>query len=201
MLFDDTYKEITSNRTAIYKEKGSKFIGYSFLVKSISDVKKNLEEIKTIHKSANHHCYGYMLYADKSMFKFNDDREPASTAGKQILRQIQKFELTNILIIVVRYFGGIKLGIPGLIRSYKTTAKLTIEDVKIVEKDITEQYILTFKYSELNHVMRLVKKHNLNMIESDLKNECKIKLLIPKKTSKLIIDILKKNHKLTITYQ
>ena len=134
MLFDDTYNEITSNKTAIYKEKGSKFIGYSFLVKSISDIKKKLEEIKKTHKSANHHCYGYILYADKSTYKFNDDGEPASTAGKQILRQIQKFELTNILIVVVRYFGGIKLGIPGLIRSYKTTARLTLEEVNIIKK-------------------------------------------------------------------
>ena len=201
MLFDYTYKEITSNRTAIYKEKGSKFIAYSFLVKSISDVKKQLDKIKNMHKSANHHCYGYILHPDKSMFKFNDDGEPSSTAGKQILRQIQKFELTNILIVVVRYFGGIKLGITGLIRSYKTAAKLTLEEVNIIEKDITEQYVIVFNYSELNHVMRLVKKYNLNILESDLKNECTIKLLIPKKTSTLIINMLKKNHNLTITYQ
>ena len=201
MLFDYTYKEITSNGTSIYKEKGSKFIGYSFLVNSISDVKKQLDKIKNMHKSANHHCYGYILHPDKSMFKFNDDGEPASTAGKQILRQIQKFELTNILIVVVRYFGGIKLGITGLIRSYKTAAKMTLEEVNIIEKDITEQYVIVFNYSELNHVMRLVKKYNLNIIESDLKNECTIKLLIPKKTSTLIVNMLKKNHNLTITYQ
>lgn len=201
MLFDDTYNEITSNKTAIYKEKGSKFIGYSFLVKSISDIKKKLEEIKKTHKSANHHCYGYILYADKSTYKFNDDGEPASTAGKQILRQIQKFELTNILIVVVRYFGGIKLGIPGLIRSYKTTARLTLEEVNIIKKDITEEYVILFDYSELNNVMKLIKKYDLHIIENELKNECKIKLLIPKKISTLIISIFKKNHKLRITYQ
>ncbi len=196
MLFDQTYKEIESNNTATYNERGSKFIAHSFLVKSQSDINKKLKQIKNAHNSANHHCYAYILHHDRSTYRFNDDGEPSSTAGKQILRQIQKFELTNILIVVVRYFGGVKLGIPGLIRSYKTATQLTLKGINIVEKDITEEYVLVFNYAELNNVMKVVKKHNLNIIESNLKNECKIKLLIPKKISQLIICIFKKNHKI-----
>ena len=201
MLFDQIYKEIESNNTATYNERGSKFIAYSFIIKNQSDVNKKIKELKKIHNSANHHCYAYILHHDRSTYRFNDDGEPSSTAGKQILRQIQKFELTNILIVVVRYFGGIKLGIPGLIRSYQTATKLTLEGVNIIEKDITEEYILLFNYAELNNVMQVIKKYKLTIIESDLKNDCKIKLLIPKKISTLIISIFKKNHKLRITYQ
>lgn len=201
MLFDKTYKEIADKKTAIYKERGSKFIGYCFLIKSESIIKNKLEEVRKAHSSANHHCYAYILHPDKSTQRFNDDGEPASTAGKQILRQIQKLELTNILIIVVRYFGGIKLGISGLINAYKKTTRLTLEDVKILEKDITEEYVIHFDYTELNSVMRLIKKYNLNIIQRDLKNNCKIKLSIPKKISELIISIFKKNHKLKIKYQ
>ena len=201
MLFENTYKEIESSSTGIYKEKGSKFIAYSFLTHSESEIKKNIENIKKKHNSANHYCYAYTLYPDKSIYRFNDDGDPASTAGKQILRQIQKFELTNILIIVVRYFGGIKLGIPGLIRSYKTATTLTLENTNILEKDIEEKYVILFSYHEMNNVMQLIKKYNLKIINSDLKEDCKITFLVPKKNSQSIISTFTKNHKLKILYQ
>ena len=201
MLFDNTYKEIESNSTGIYKERGCKFIAYSFITHSEAEVKKKIESIKKKHNSANHYCYAYTLYPDKSIYRFNDDGEPASTAGKQILRQIKKFELTNILIVVVRYFGGVKLGIPGLIRSYKTAAKLTLENTNILEKDIEEKYVILFNYHEMNNVMQLMKKYNLKIINSDLKEDCKITFLVPKKNSQSIISTFRKNHKLKILHQ
>ena len=157
MLFSDKFKEIKSNTTGIYKEKGSKFIAYAFSVYSEGEVKEKLEEVKKLEHSARHHCYAYILYSNKSAQRANDDGEPSSTAGKPILGEILSNDLTNILIIVVRYFGGVKLGVPGLIRSYKTAASDAISKSTIITKTIKEHYQVDFKYPQMNDVMRIVK--------------------------------------------
>ena len=138
MIFNDTYKEIKSATKGTYKEKGSKFISYSYPVFSKEDIKEKLIEVKKLEYAARHHCYAYVLNPDKSTWRVNDDGEPSSSAGKPILRQIQSNELTNILIVVVRYFGGVKLGMPGLIRSYKTAAAEAIANATILLKTIKE---------------------------------------------------------------
>ena len=135
-MFDDTYKEVKTHTTGIYKEKGSKFIAYAYPVYSEEQAKEKLEEVKKLEHSARHHCYAYVLHADKSAWRANDDGEPSSTVGKPILGQIQSNDLTNILIVVVRYFGGVKLGVPGLIRSYKTAAFAAISEAEILIKTI-----------------------------------------------------------------
>ena len=201
MLFDDTYKELEFNSIGFYKEKGSKFFAYSYLVYNESDIKKKLEQVKKTEKSANHYCYAYVLYPDKSACRFSDDGEPPSTAGKPILRQIQSNNLTNILIIVVRYFGGIKLGIPGLIRSYKTAATNSIKKTKIMTKIIKEQYEVIFKYSETQDVMKIINEFNLEIVEKDFQMDCKILLQVSKKRSNNVLSAFKKNHKLIIKYQ
>ena len=196
----DTYKEIKSETKGIYKEKGSKFIAYCYPVYSQKDIKEKIEHIKKIEHTARHYCYAYVLNPDQSIQQENDDGEPSSSAGKPILRQIISYNLTNTLIIVVRYFGGVKLGIPGLIRSYKNAALEAISKAKINQKTIKEKYTVNFQYTDMNNVMRLVKKFNLEIINTELNMHCKLILAIPKSKSKSVVELFNKNHKLKIEH-
>ena len=200
MLFDETYKEIKNKTSGIYRERGSKFISYAFRIYSENEAKLKLNEIKKSEPSANHYCYAYVLHPDKSNYRMNDDGEPQSTAGKQIFKQIQKFQLTNILIVVIRYFGGTKLGIPGLIRSYSTATLLALEDAKIIIKNIEEKYQVNFKYTEMNKVMTIMKEHGLQILKKEFTSNCKLIFLVPKNKSAIILKKIKENHKLTISY-
>ena len=198
MIFDDTYKEVKIHTTGIYKEKGSKFIAYSYPVYSEEEIKEKLEIVKKLEHSARHYCYAYILNPDKSIQRSNDDGEPSSTAGKPILGQILSNDLTNILIVVVRYFGGVKLGVPGLIRSYKTAAVQAIQEATIVTKTIKEQYKVSFKYPQMNNVMRLVKEYDLEVINTDFQIDCKLIFAVPKSKANDVVDTFKKNHELNI---
>jgi len=200
MLFDDTYKEIKEECRGIYKEKGSKFIAYAYPVYSVDVIKKKIENLKQVESSANHYCYAYRLHPDKSLFKFHDDGEPSYTAGKPILKQIEQHELTNVLIIVVRYFGGIKLGIPGLIRSYKTATINSLESAEIDIKVIKEKYSVFFDPKNINDVMRLIKKHQLEIIQTGFQNESNITFLVEKRNSDLVWEVFRKNHQIRIEY-
>jgi len=200
MLFDDTYNEIKLETSGIYRERGSKFIAYAFKVYSEEDVKSQLKKIKQSESSANHHCYAYVLHPDKSNYRVNDDGEPKSTAGKQILKQIQKLKLTNILIVVARYFGGTKLGISGLIRSYSTAALLALEGAKIIIRNIEEKYKLEFEYIYINEIMYLTRKYNLKILKKDFGESCKFIVLVPKNKSDIILKKLKRNHKIIMQY-
>jgi len=199
-MFSDKYKEIKSPSLGIYKEKGSKFIAYSYPVYSEQEVKERLEEVKKIEHSARHHCYAYIITPDKSLQRANDDGEPSSTAGKPILGQIQSNDLTNILIIVVRYFGGIKLGVTGLIRSYKTAAADSISQAIFVTKTIKEQYKVSFKYPLMNDVMRLIKEHKLEIINTDFQIDCNLIFAVPKSKDDNVVEIFKKNHEIKIKH-
>jgi uncharacterized YigZ family protein len=199
-MFNDTYKEIKSHTTGIYKEKGSKFIAYSYPVYSEQDVKDKLEEVRKLEHSARHHCYAYILNPDKSAQRANDDGEPFSTAGKPILGQILSKDLTNILIVVVRYFGGVKLGVPGLIRSYKIAASQAILEATIIIKTLKEQYEVSFKYPQMNDVMRLVKEFDLEVVNTDFQIDCKLIFAVPKSKEEMVIEAFKKNHELSIKY-
>ena len=199
-MFSDKYKEIKSPSLGIYKEKGSKFIAYSYPVYSEQEVKERLEEVKKIEHSARHHCYAYIINPEKSLQRANDDGEPSFTAGKPILGQIQSNDLTNILIIVVRYFGGTKLGVPGLIRSYKTAAADSISQGVFVTKTIKEQYKVSFKYPLMNDVMRLIKEHKLEIINTDFQIDCNLIFAVPKSKADNVVETFKKNHELKIKY-
>ena len=200
LIFDDKYKEVKSHTTGIYKEKGSKFIAYSYPVYSEQDVKDKLEEVRKLEHSARHHCYAYILNPDKSAQRANDDGEPSSTAGKPILGQILSNNLTNILIVVVRYFGGVKLGVPGLIRSYKTAAAQAILEATIITKTIKEQYEVSFKYPQMNDVMRLVKEYDLEVVNTDFGMDCNLIFAAQKSNAKDIVNTFKKKHELIIKY-
>ena len=200
MLFSNTYNQITNNSKGIYKSKGSKFIAYAIIVKSEEQVVDEINKIKKLDKNANHYCYAYIIKPDKSIEKVNDDGEPKNSAGKPILGQIKSKELTNCLIVVVRYFGGIKLGIPGLIKAYKNAALEAIQNNKIECIDITEMYSLKFSYEELNSVMKILKNYNANIInhKNDITSE--IECSITLKNSKIFYDKISKNHKIDIKY-
>lgn len=176
----DTYKTIASSvQEVIFKEKSSKFLGYAFLVTSEEEIKAHLEEVKKAHFSARHWCYAWQLgYGTNQRYRANDDGEPNNTAGIPIYGQIQSFELTNILVIVVRYFGGIKLGVGGLVQAYKTTAQLTLQEAEIEEKLITEELRICFDYPLMNKVMRVVKEQNLNITQQLLTENCELHLAI-----------------------
>ena len=199
-MFIDTYKEINNPTTGLYKEKGSKFISYLFPVYSEKDVKEKLEKIKKIEHSSRHHCYAYTINPNKSAQRANDDGEPSSTAGKPILGQIQSNDLTNILIVVVRYFGGVKLGVTGLIRSYKTAAADAISQGVFITKTIKEQYKVSFKYPLMNDVMRLVKEHDLEVVNTNFQIDCNLIFAVPKSKADNVVETFKKNHKIKIKH-
>lgn len=200
MLFSNTYNQITNNSKGIYKAKGSKFIAYAIIVKSEEQVLDEINKIKKLDKNANHYCFAYIIKPDKSIEKVNDDGEPKNSAGKPILGQIKSKDLTNCLIVVVRYFGGTKLGIPGLIKAYKNAALEAIQNNKIECIDITEMYSLKFSYEELNLVMNILKNYNANIInhKNDIISE--IECSITLKNSKNFYDKISKNHKIDIKY-
>ena len=164
-MLEDIYKTLeTPSEETLFKEKASKFFGYAFPVLSEDDVKKQLEYLKKKHHTARHFCYAYQLRIEEIRFRANDDGEPNNSAGLPIYGQIQSFELTNILVVSVRYFGGTKLGVGGLISAYKTSAKITLEASVILEKTINIYFQLTFNYDLMNSVMRIIKENNIEII-------------------------------------
>lgn len=196
MLFDFTYNEIEYDSKSFYSEKSSRFVSYAFKVNNVSDVKLRLQNIRKLEKSANHYCYAYVLKHDQSDFRMNDDGEPSSTAGKQIYNVIKKFNLTNIIVIVVRYFGGTKLGISGLIRCYRNCATLAINNSKIINKKIIDLIEINFKIEHFNSVMKIIKNENLKIKEQKISTTSKIILETPRKKVDEILEKLNSNHKL-----
>ncbi len=196
----DSYKTISKSVSAILlKERKSKFYGYAFPIQDEDDVKPILEELRKIYPSANHVCYAWQLGAGNRTYRANDDGEPNNSAGMPIYGQIQSFGLTNVLVAVVRIFGGTKLGVGGLISAYKNTAQLTLESSKIVERIIKEQLTLNFEYSEMDAVMRFIKKNQLELITQELHLKCDVTIAVRKKELKKIMDELKSLHKITVS--
>ncbi len=167
MLFDDTYKVLNAPSTGIYKEKSSKFLSFAFPVNNEAEIKEKLDQVRKDYFDARHHCYAYVLGYDKSAWRANDDGEPSGTAGRPIYGQLQSYDLTNTLIVVVRYFGGIKLGVSGLINAYKLASRDAIENALIVEKTIMEIYDLHFPYEMINDAMKLVKELDLQIVNTN----------------------------------
>ena len=183
---NDTYHTIEENSTGLFKDKGSKFISYAYPIKTEDEVKEILKSIKKEHYNARHHCYAWRLGDEKIRFRANDDGEPSSTAGKPILGQLLSFDVTNTLLVVVRYFGGTLLGVSGLINAYKNAAKDALDNSKIVEKKIESVFQIKFSYNELNDVMGIIKNENLNQLETVFLEDCKIKFSIRKSESQRI---------------
>jgi uncharacterized YigZ family protein len=195
----DTYKTITkASPEVLFKDRNSKFFGYAFPVKSEAEANVHLEELKTKHHKARHWCYAWQLGKSDFQYRANDDGEPSNSAGMPIYGQIQSFEVTNILIVVVRYFGGVKLGVGGLINAYKTAAQMSLEEANIVKRTIDELFELSFDYPEMNIVMRLIKEYNLNIIEQKLELDCKIYISVRKKEAEAIFEKFDSTYKVEI---
>lgn len=177
---EDTYKTIEGQSEAIYTEKRSKFIAIAIPVRTLTEVKAHLEEYQKKYYDARHVCYAYMLGAERKEFRANDNGEPSGTAGKPILGQINSNELTDILIIVVRYFGGIKLGTSGLIVAYRTAAAQTIAEATIIEKTVDQDVKIVFEYPFMNDVMRIVKEEAPEILEQSYDMDCIMRLRIRK---------------------
>jgi len=176
----DEYRTLQGVSRGLYKEKGSKFIAIAMPVKSTDEVREQLEKLRREFHDARHHCYAYRLGEEPFEFRYQDDGEPSGTAGKPIFGQIQSFELTNVLIVVIRYFGGIKLGTGGLIQAYRAAAKDAVENGMIITKIWTENLEIRFDYRHMNDVMRIIKDENLRIIRQESTEKCCILLEIRK---------------------
>ena len=174
------YKTISSSSIGEFKDRGSKFYGYAFPAYSEEEWQSQLEEVKKEHFKARHHCYAFRLGLDKNNFRANDDGEPSGTAGRPILGQIDSFGLTNIFIVVVRYFGGTKLGTSGLINAYRTSAQLALENANIIEKSLDDIFQITFDYALMSQVMNTLKKLEIEIVSQDFGNIGKIQIALPK---------------------
>ncbi len=190
-MFDDTYLTIEDRAEGVYKEKGSKFISLAFPVTTQEEIKEIVKDIKKEYFDARHHCYAYILGYDKSVFRMNDDGEPSSTAGKPIYGQLLSKDLTNILVVVVRYFGGTKLGVSGLIQAYKQATIDVLNNSKIIEKTVDEVYSVSFDYSLMNDVMKVMKEYDLHQQNHKFENDCYLEFRIRKRDSKVVVDNLK----------
>lgn len=190
MEVKDTYRTLDfPSNEVLYKEKNSKFFGYAFPISSEEEAKEILEDLRKQHHSARHWCYAFQIGTEKIYFRANDDGEPSNSAGMPIYGQIQSFEITNILVVVVRYFGGVKLGVGGLISAYRTAAQMALEASEIVEKTIDIHYLVTFDYKNMNKVMRVIKEKNLDIVSQKMEMSCEIEIKTRKKNAEMVFDI------------
>ena len=196
----DTYQTIKApSEEALFKDRNSKFFGYAFPVKNEAEIEQRLEEIKSKHHKARHWCYAWQLGKLETRYRANDDGEPSNSAGMPIYGQIQSFDVTNILIIVVRYFGGVKLGVGGLINAYRTAAQLALESAPIVRRTVDETFIVKFDYPEMNKVMQIIKQNNLNVIDQKLELDCQIFISVRKKEAGKIYELFDQIYKVEIS--
>jgi len=174
----DTFKSISKPSTGIYKELGSKFLSFAFPINSEDEIKDILAELKKDYFDARHHCYAYRLGKTGEIWRANDDGEPSSTGGKPILGQLLSNELSDVLIVVVRYFGGIKLGVPGLIKAYKSAAFDAIANSEIIDKVMMCELAITFDYLQMNQIMKLIKEMDVCIVEQQFDNMCLLKVRV-----------------------
>jgi len=195
----DTYKTITKpSEEILFKERSSKFFGYAFPVLSEDDVKECIENLQKQHHTARHFCYAWQLGKEYESYRANDDGEPSNSAGMPIYGQLQAFDVTNILVVVVRYFGGTKLGVGGLIQAYKAAAQMTLENSRIVKRTIDELFIIKFEYPEMGIVMRIINDENLKIVSQKLELSCEIKISVRKKEAERIFGIFEKTYKVKV---
>ncbi|MBL4677600.1 MAG: YigZ family protein [Mucilaginibacter sp.] len=192
MLFDDTYKTISAPAEAIFRDRGSKFLAYAYPVNSDADIKPLVAKLKIDHPKANHHCWAIRLGIDRSVFRVNDDGEPSGTAGRPILSTLLSKDITNTLVVVVRYFGGTLLGVPGLINAYKTATEMALAEANIIEKTINDIYTITFEYPQMNDVMRIIKEEQLQVLEQRSELNCTIQFSVRKTQVEVVMSKLNK---------
>lgn len=187
---EDLYKTITKPTEGIlFKDRNSKFFGYTFPVNSEEEIKQHLDDLKKQHHNARHWCYAYQLGTETISYRANDDGEPSNSAGMPIYGQIQSFDVTNILVVVVRYFGGVKLGVGGLINAYRSAAQMALETAEIIERTIDKTFLISCDYQNINKVMRVIKEKNLNVTNQKMELDCQITISVRKSDSESIHNI------------
>lgn len=178
MLFDDTYKTIKTSSEGIFKDKGSKFIAYLYPIRSEAEIKNIIANLKSLHPKARHHCWAMRLSPDRTVFRINDDGEPSGTAGRPILNTLLSYELTDVLVVVVRYFGGTLLGVPGLINAYKTATIEAIKHSEIIVNTINLVCRIDFDHIRMNEVMKIIKEEYLRILNQHFDLKCSMDLEI-----------------------
>jgi uncharacterized YigZ family protein len=177
---DDIYKTLATPCAGVFKDKGSKFLAYAFPVDTIEDAKQHVQRLKKEYFDARHHCYAYRIGVHGEQWRANDDGEPSSTAGKPILGQLLSQGLTNVLIVVVRYFGGIQLGVSGLINAYRSAASDALAHAQVVEKTAKENITFRFSYAAMNDVMKLLKEEKAEIFSQQFDADCVITIAVPR---------------------
>ena len=201
MLFDDTYLTITEKGEDIFRDRGSKFLGFAYPLSTESDIKAIVSSLQKEHPKANHHCWALRWSTDRSVFRLNDDGEPSGTAGRPILNTLLSRNLTNVAVVVVRYFGGTLLGVPGLINAYKTAAEMALDKAKVTQKTVNDVYLLSFEYLGINDVMRLVKEENLEVLAQAFDNQCQLTVSVRKTQVNQFLSKVEKLPAVNIKYQ
>ena len=197
-MFDDTYHTIAGPAEGLYKEKGSKFLAFAFPVRSVEEVKQHLDRLRKEYFDARHHCYAYILGPRKDAYRVNDDGEPSGTGGRPIHGQLLSADLTDTLIVVVRYFGGILLGASGLANAYKAAARDAIGNAEVVEKTIDVSYRLHFEYALMNDVMRMLKELGVQPRNQEFNLDCRMDVSVRQSQSVRVYDALSKLYGLEI---
>ncbi len=200
MLFDDTYLTVKQPAEATFTDRGSKFIAFVYPVLSEADVKPLVAQLKLVHPKANHHCWAIRLSPERSVFKVNDDGEPSGTAGRPILNVLLSKNITNTLIVVVRYFGGKLLGVPGLINAYKTAAEEGIKAAGTIEKVSSDLYRIEFDYVQMNEVMKFIKDENITILKQEADNRCIFEIYVRKAKINQTINRLSNINNIKIAY-
>jgi uncharacterized YigZ family protein len=180
MLFDDTYRTIEKPFEGIFRDRGSKFMSFAYPISNDADLKNNLTQLRIEHSKANHHCWAMRLSIDRSVFRINDDGEPSGTAGRPILNTLLSHDVTNLAVVVVRYFGGTLLGVPGLINAYKMATEEALKKAEIIQKTVNDVYTIDFDYLQMNDVMKIIKEEGLTIIGQEFDNNCSIQVSIRK---------------------
>lgn len=200
MLFDDTYLTIKAASEGVFRDRGSKFMAFAYPITSDTEIKDLVTRLKAEHPKANHHCWAMRLGTDRSVFRINDDGEPSGTAGRPILNVLLSRDVTNVLVVVVRHFGGTLLGVPGLINAYKQATVDALENAVIIEKTVQDVYTLQFAHQQMNDVMRLVKENNLIVLRQQFDTLCNLQISIRKTKVNEVLGKLEKIQDLKIGY-
>ncbi|MBB2144831.1 YigZ family protein [Pedobacter sp. LMG 31464] len=200
MLFDDTYKTIKTTSEGIFRDKGSKFIGYAYPISSEAEVKNIIAKLRAEHGKARHFCWALRLSPDRSIFKLNDDGEPSGTAGRPILNTLLSADVTNILVVVVRYFGGTLLGVPGLINAYKIATVEALAVNEVIVKTVNDIYEIGFDYLEMNQIMRIIKDEQLAILNQEFDTKCVVKFEVRKSNLNAVLGKLEKVDGIEIKY-
>jgi len=201
MLFDDTYKTIEKSSEGVFKDRGSKFIAFAIPVNTEEEAKKILAEKRKEYHDACHHCFAYRIGPDKQTYRSSDDGEPSGTAGKPIYNQILSKDLTNVFIVVVRYFGGTLLGVPGLINAYKSAAVDALNNALIITKTVNDIYEVVYDYPVMNDVMKIIKDKGLEILSTDFSESCKVTFKVRKCESGAVYENMQKLSSLKIKFK